>query len=260
MPAPEAPRSRRRSCSTAATSPCARWATARCGWRWNHFRPDPDFRVGPDLARAVVLEWRVPAGATPGVYTGSAVFTAGGVRLSVPLRVRVFAVDLPPVPIPVGLFMSALPFGPEVLGEGPLLGSSRRRSSTSRARAGLTCVSGGVGLDFAVTRGAGGLALSVDRALRYLEMARARGMCRAAVTYGGFLQLRSLGVDARAFAAVRPVRGRPRPAALLLLALRRAGYQRRDELKTAIAAVRPFTEAGLQTMGPHPSEQGRRPL
>ncbi len=37
----------------------------------HHFRPDADFRVAPDLARAVVLEWRVPAGIPPGVYTGA---------------------------------------------------------------------------------------------------------------------------------------------------------------------------------------------
>ncbi len=84
----------------------------------NHFRPDPDFRVGPDLARAVVLEWRVPAGAAPGVlhgrrglhgpaWCGSRCRCACGCSPSIS----------PPVPIPVGLFRSALPFGPEVLGE-----------------------------------------------------------------------------------------------------------------------------------------------
>ncbi len=213
----------------------------------NHFRPDPDFPVGPDLTRAVVLEWRLPAGAAAGVYTGAVVFTAGAVRLSVPLRVRVFAVDLPPVPIPVGLFMSALPFGPAVLGEARFW-ELQAALLDEQARAGLTCVSGGAGLDYELQSGADWLPLTGDRALRYQEMARARGMGQAAVTYGGFLQLRGLGVDARAFAAAFA----PFAAAHTLPPFFFSLYDEpgtKDELTAAILAVRPFTEAGLHTMG-----------
>ncbi len=189
----------------------------------------------------------MPAGAAPGAYAGSAVFTAGSVRLSLPLRVRVFTVALPRLPIPVGLLMNALPFGPEVVGEARWW-ELQRSLLDEQARAGLGAVCGGAGLDFDVTPGAGALALAGDRPLRYLDLARERGLARAVVPYGGFVQLRGSRVDAGAFAAAWV----PFAAAHQLPPFFFPIYDEpgtRDELRAALAAVGPFTRAGLQTMG-----------
>ncbi len=240
-------RSRRRTCSTVGTCPCARSGTARCGSRSTISGPTRTSTSAPAATRAVVLAWRVPAGTAPGLYTGSVVFTAGDVRLAIPLRVRVFAVDLPPLPIPVGLFMNALPFGPNAVGEARFW-ELQAALLDEQARAGLTSVSGGAGLDFDVQRGADGIVFAGDRALRYLEMARARGLGQAAVTYGGFVSLKGLDVDPRAFAAAFA----PFAAAHALPPFYFSLYDEpgtRDELRAALAAVRPFTEAGLRTMG-----------
>ena len=213
----------------------------------NHFRPDPDFHVGPDEARAVVFEWRPPRDAAPGTYTGTAVFTAGAVRLEVPLRVRVYAIDLPPVPVPVCLFMNALPFGPEVVGEARWW-QLQEALLDEQARAGLTCATGGAGLDFTMKRDGDVVAFSGDRPLRYLDLARARGLGRAVVTYGGFFQLRGSGVDARAFAGgwIPFAKAHQLPPFFFNL------YDEpgtREEIEAATASVRPFTQAGLLTMG-----------
>jgi hypothetical protein len=210
----------------------------------SHFRPDPDAHVAPDLARAVVLEWRIPRGAAPGLYTGAALFTAAGLRLEVPLRVRVFAIQLPPLPVPVCLFMSALPFGPEIVGEARWW-ELQEALLDEQASAGLTCVSGGTGLDFQVQRD-GPLTLAGARPLRYLDLAVARGITRAAVAYNTFLQPGAL--DARAFAGAWSTFAEAHHLPPFFFPL----YDEPatpEELAHALAAVRPFTEAGLQTMG-----------
>ena len=213
----------------------------------NHFRPDPDFHGGPSRARAVVLEWRVPRDAAPGVYTGAVVFTAGDVRLEVPLRVRVFALDLPPLPVPVCLLMNALPFGPEALGDARWW-QLQEALLDEQSRAGLTCVTGGAGLDFEMKRDAGAISFSGDRPLRYLSLARSKNIGRAVVPYGGFFLLRGSGVDAGAFAAG----WLPFAAAHALPPFFFTLYDEpgtRDEIETATATVRPFTQLGLSTMG-----------
>jgi hypothetical protein len=213
----------------------------------NHFRPDPDFPVGPDLARAVVLEWRIPRDAAPGVYTGTALFTSGSECLEVPLRARVYAADLPPIPVPVCLLMNALPFGPEILGEARWW-SLQEALLDEQARAGLTCVTGGPGLDLDVAQKDGAIAISGDRALRYLTLARARGLDRAVVPYGGFVQLRGTDLDARAFAAAfLPFAEAHALPPFFFPLYDEPGTS--DELAAATASVRRFTDAGLTTLG-----------
>ncbi len=213
----------------------------------DHFRPDPDLHVGPDEARAVLFEWRLPRDAVSGLYTGTALFTAGEVRLEVPLRVRVYAIDLPPLPVPVCLFMNALPFGPEALGEARWW-QLQEALLDEQARAGLTCTTGGAGLDFAMKREGDVFSFSGDRPLRYLDLARARGLGRAVVTYGGFFQLRGSGVPARAFAAGWiPFAEKHALPPFFFNLYDEPGTK--DEIDAATASVRPFTQAGLATMG-----------
>lgn len=212
----------------------------------NHYRPDPDFQAGPGKARAVLFELRIPRDAPPGLYAGTAILRAGDLRLEVPLRVRVFAVDLPPLPVPVGLFMNALPFGPEMVGEARWW-ELQEALLDEEARAGLGCVTGGAGLDLAVRGEGEALAFSGDRAIRYLDLARARG-ARAVVPYGGFLALRGRRLDARAFAdAWRPFAESHRLPPFFFPVYDEPGT--RQEIEEATAGVLPFTRAGVLTMG-----------
>jgi hypothetical protein len=214
----------------------------------HHYRPEPDFHAGPDLARAVLFELRVPTGTAPGLYEGTAVFTAGASTLSVPLRVRVHAVELPEVPIPVGLFMSALPFGPDATGEARWW-ELQTALLDEQARAGLSCVTGGPGLDFTRARVEGEHTFVGERALRYLALARARGMARAVVTYGGFFtQLSAAQLDPASFArAWAPFEAAHALPPFYFYTFDEPGTP--AELDAAAANALPFTRAGLRTMG-----------
>jgi hypothetical protein len=214
----------------------------------NHYRPEPDFHVAPGLARSVIVEWRVPRSAAPGAYTGAIAITAGGAVTEVPLRIKVVAVDLPEIPVPVGLLMSGLPFGPEAVGEARWWELTEALLD-EQARAGLTCVTGGAGLDFSVQKSAGGITLGGDRPLRYLELARRRSMARAAMAYGGFSPRLDPGwVDAAALGKAWSVFAAERQIQPFFWNL----YDEpgtRAEFEAAIAAATPFTRAGLFTMG-----------
>lgn len=217
----------------------------------NHYRPEPDFHAAPDVPRAVLFEQRVPADAAPGLYEGAAIFTAGAVTLEIPLRVRVHALDLPAVPVPVGLFMNALPFGPDAIGEARWW-ELQTALLDEQARAGLSCVTGGPGLDVTRSRAEGAEAeptFTGERALRYLALARARSMARAVVTYGGFFgQLSARDVDAAAFArGWAPFAAAHDLPPFYFYTFDEPGTP--DELDAATANVAPFTRAGLRTMG-----------
>jgi hypothetical protein len=210
----------------------------------SHYRPEPDFPAGPDLARAVLLEWSVPDGAAAGEYAGEAVLTADGVALRVPLRVRVHAVTLPRVPIPVGLLMNALPFGPEVVGEDRFW-TLQAAVLDEQARAGLTCVTGGPGLGFR----ADARAVTGERALFYLALARMRGPLLAVVNYGGFFP--ELRLDPEAAAAFVPT-WIAFAAAHELPPFYFSSYDEPStpaELEVALAAAEPLARGGLYTLG-----------
>lgn len=150
----------------------------------HHYRPDPHFTVGPDLARSVLVEYTIPPNARPGVYEGVVALT-GDERRDIPIRIEVHRVTLPPIPIPVGLLMNALPFGPEAVGE-QTWWVYQRALLEEQARAGLSCVSGGPGLEYSYEAG-GAPAFQGDPAVDYVRMASERGMTRSIVSYGGFL-------------------------------------------------------------------------
>lgn len=214
----------------------------------NHYRPGSDFAVGPELARAVLFEWLIPAGAAPGVYTGEAVIGAEGEGIRVPLRVQVHAVTLPPLPIPVGLLMSALPFGPEVVGEDRFWELTAALIE-EQARAGLNTLTGGPGLSLRALRRGPEVRVAGERAAFYVALARSRGPVLAAVNYGGFF--RQLSVDdasapafARAFQAFAARQGLP---PFYFSRYDEPGTD--DELRLALSATEPLARAGLSTMG-----------
>ncbi|MFT3767015.1 MAG: hypothetical protein QM820_16075 [Minicystis sp.] len=214
----------------------------------NHYRPEPDFHVNPDLARAVLLEWRIPDNAAPGLYTGTTILTDGTFTLRVPIRVRIHPVALPFLPIPVGLFMSALPFAPDVVGE------QRYWELTAalldeQARAGLTCVTGGPGLEFHARRSGDEITISGERAIFYLTLARTRGPVFAVVNYGGFFpELHLDEAGAASFARAWTAFGHEHPMPPFYF----SSYDEpgtKAELTRALAAAKPLSRAGLRTMG-----------
>ena len=83
----------------------------------HHFHPLPTFAVGPDLARAVLIDYDVPTDAKPGDYRGSVTLKAGATTIEVPIALTVVDVTLPRVPIPVGMLMNAAPFTAQDLGD-----------------------------------------------------------------------------------------------------------------------------------------------
>ena len=115
---------------TAATCPRAHSATGRCGWRSTITAPSP-ISTRARRSRARCSSRARPRGrrARPLRGVGRLHRGRGGSRsrcASVSC-----ASSCPPLPIPVGLLMSALPFG-RAPSARPAGGSSRPRSSTSR--------------------------------------------------------------------------------------------------------------------------------
>lgn len=148
----------------------------------HHFRPEPTCAIGPDLSRAVLIDVDVPADAKPGAYTGSITLRAGATKIEVPIAMTVVAATLPTLPIPVGMFMNAVPFTATDLGDEAAWWRLQESLLREQCRAGLTAVSGGDGLGFELV----GDALVGDAARRYLRLAKDLGVL-AAVSYGGFL-------------------------------------------------------------------------
>ena len=168
----------------------------------NHYRPDPFFTCGPELARSLLLEYDVPADAEPGAYRGAVTVAGSGVRAEIPVRLRVLAASLPDIPVPVGLFMNALPMEPDEVASPEVWWRLQESLLAEQGRAGLNCLTGGRGLRY---RMVGDGALTGEDAIRYIRLAERFAPIQAVVSYGGFLPaLRSDTVDvARMAAAIR---------------------------------------------------------
>ncbi|MFH1569106.1 MAG: hypothetical protein ABIL09_14020, partial [Gemmatimonadota bacterium] len=186
---------------------CGRYLPMRpygTGVAWlevNHYRPGPELEVGPDLTRAVLVEYEVPRDARPGAYRGTIALAGQGGRTEVPVHLRVLAVPLPDIPIPVGLFMNALPMGPQDLDEA-LWWRLQESLLREQVEAGLNCLTGGPGLRYDVTEADGRTAVRGEASGRYIRLAQEQGAIRAVVPYGGFLpHLRTLTGDPAALAA-----------------------------------------------------------
>ena len=144
-------------------------------------------RVGPGIHRSIVIEFSVPKDTPAGVRTVLVKLSAEGQELAeVPLEVHVHQVDLPPLPIPVGIFMNALPYTPEPDLE-DFWWAFQERLLERQGEAGLNTPTGGPGLEYTMSESKDGFAFSGDRALRYLEIAKKHGLDRAVVSYTGFL-------------------------------------------------------------------------
>jgi hypothetical protein len=192
-----------------------------------------------------------------GRYEGLLTLEGGGERLELSLRLRVVAVDLQPLPIPVCLLHNALPFPPEALDE-ERWWSLQERLLEEQARAGLGCVTGGPGLSYAWERRGERYVFEGERALRYLRLAAARNMARMVFPYGGFFsRLRPLE-DPQAFArdwlAFEQREALPPHYSYVY---DEPGTE--EELAKAIAVVEPLTRAGLRTMG-YTSQRENDPL
>jgi hypothetical protein len=198
--------------------------------------------VGPELTRSLVIEVPMPERGR-GVFTGAITLSGSGgdtrLSISIPLRIRLIDVPLPEIPIPVGLFMSALPFDPGAVGE-PTWWRYQEDLLREQARAGLTCLTGGPG----VMHPLGSLAFAEDRAEEYLALARRYGPVRAVVPYGGFLPpLKERPLAPRDLAARLATFSAPHYA----YAYDEPGTE--AEIKQALERVAPFTAAGVKTMG-----------
>src|SRR5262249_48282078 len=77
----------------------------------SHYRPEADFKLGPGLARSVMIE--IP----PADPTNTITLSAADIKREIPVRIRRVAGPLPEIPIPVGLLMNALPFDARPVGE-----------------------------------------------------------------------------------------------------------------------------------------------
>lgn len=162
----------------------------------NHYRPEAEFTCGPELTRSVIFEYDVPADAKPGAYAGSIEIAGGGEKISLPVKLNVAAVKLADIPIPLGIFMNALPFGPGLIDEAQWW-KLQESLLQEQGRAGLTCPAGGPGLEIKVQNGK----FSGDRAVKYLKLAAQYGMNKAFTNYGGFCDRLHKGFgDAKALA------------------------------------------------------------
>ena len=219
-------------------------------------------RVGPGLSRSLLLDFRVPAGTAAGRVDlvvrfsargeadGGAGAGAGGgaVLAELPVSIDVVPVELPALPIPVGLFMSGLPFGPEVVGEERWWALQEDLLATM-GEAGLNTPTGGVGLEYKLSDGGGDITFSGERALRYLGLARRYGLDRAVVGYSGFLpSIKHRRPDAarfqEAWARFEAEHGLP-PHYLY-------SYDEPstpEELASVVGYLGPFAAAGVRTIG-----------
>jgi hypothetical protein len=207
----------------------------------NHYRPDPEVTVGPELSRSLLVEYDLPASGA-GTFTGTITLTGGPEPLTIPVKIRAADVALPPIPIPVGLFMSALPFRPSAVGE-PRWWELQEDLIREQARSGINCFTGGPGVDHPL-RGTPG---APDPAAHYLEMAARHGPVKAVVAYGGFFpslrELREQGISPEAAAKLMTPLGVPH-------FIKSYDEPVTDtELEQAMSLVAPATKAGVKTIG-----------
>lgn len=204
----------------------------------NHYRPEPDFTVGPELTRSLVIEIPMPDRGS-GAFLGAITLDSEDTKLSIPVKVRLIERPLPAIPIPVGLFMNALPFGPSAIDEATWW-RFQEDLLREQARAGLNCLTGGAGLQHPLPSAAG----ARDRAEEYLAKARGLGPVLAVVPYGGFLPPLE----------ERPLAPRDLAEALSDFATPHYAYAYDEpgteaEIKEALELTAPFTAAGVKTMG-----------
>lgn len=215
-------------------------------------------RVGPGLSRSLLLDFQVPVGAAAGRVDFVVRFSGrgedgggadGGAVLSeLPVSIEIVPVELPGLPIPVGLFMSGLPFGPEVVGE-ERWWALQEDLLAAMGEAGLNTPTGGVGLEYKLSESGGDITISGERALRYLGLAKKHGLDRAVVGYSGFLpSIKYRRPDAarfqKAWARFEAEHGLPKH---YLYSYDEPSTP--EELAKVAGYLGPFAQAGARTIG-----------
>lgn len=159
-----------------------------CWLQAQHYWPQSGAKVGPGMARTLLLTVTVPADAKPGLYTGTLSLHPVQVDLKSPVRriavqVEVHAGALPAVGIPTGLFFSGVPVPKQLIGEA-LYWSLTEEMLRQLAIGGRTMVTGGPSWQ---VRWEGDKPVwSGDDCLKLLKLARKYGVDRKIVNYGGF--------------------------------------------------------------------------
>jgi hypothetical protein len=163
----------------------------------SHYRPEPQFALGPDLARSLVVEYAIPADAKTGNYSGAIRLTPNnGSAIDIPIKLKVLNVKLEEIPIPVGLVWNALTFGPNLI-DNATWWKLQEVVVKEQVQAGLNLLSGGPGIFYSVD--AQGKISGID-VLRYVKMAQKYGPIKALLSQGGFLgSLRQLKCDYKTF-------------------------------------------------------------
>ncbi|MFO0757465.1 MAG: hypothetical protein U0359_13290 [Byssovorax sp.] len=206
----------------------------------NHYRPEPDFEVGPDLSRSILVEYEMPAEGH-GTYRGVIKIAGAGVPIEMPIEIHLVDQDLPEIPIPVGLFMNALPFRPGHVGEKSWW-ALQDDLLREQGRAGLNCLTGGPGLDLPYPLTPESHAKSAAKA--YVDLAGRYATIRAVVPYGGFVAtLKNIVITP---AELQSWLGPLAPPHYL------NAYDEpatEEELRRAVDRTGPFTAAGVRTMG-----------
>jgi hypothetical protein len=148
----------------------------------NHYRPEVSFTVGADVTRSVILEYDIPADAKPGDYSGTVKLSGGGESVELPVKIRVLAVKLAELPIPLGVFKNSLPFPVRDVDEATWW-KLQESLLKEQIHAGLNALSGGPDLEYSI----GADKITGDRAVKYIKLAQQFGPIKAIVPYGGFM-------------------------------------------------------------------------
>lgn len=175
------------------------YGTGICWLDVNHYRPEPKFNVGPDLSRPLLVEIDVPADAKAGAYAGEIKIAGGDSAITVPVKINVLAVNLPAIPIPVGLFMNAAKVPPGLMDKDQWW-KMQESLLAEQGRAGLNMTTGGDGLEIAAAEKGGKYVFTGDNALKYLALAKKYGMDKAFTGYGGYWNVRGRFADPAALA------------------------------------------------------------
>jgi hypothetical protein len=177
-------------------------------WIETHdYRPVEAMRVGPELARSLLLSVSIPVGAKAGKYGGAITLScSGGMNkaVKVPFSLEVLPGRLPGLDWPVGLFFSGVPVPRGVIGEQAYWRLSEDLFRLLE-RGSRTMLTAGPGYQLSPAGVEGG------DAVRYLRLASKCGLDRKVVTYGGFAFNGDLGNPAvgRAWEAFRAANSLP---------------------------------------------------
>lgn len=194
----------------------------------NHYRPEPGFDAGPDLARSLLIEYTVPPDAEPGLYEGDVVLSGSGdVLTRWPVRLQVLRVHLPE----------------------DTWWQLQESLLAEQGQAGLNCLTGGPGLEYEITQSGQGVTVQGDAAIRYIQLAQRLGTVRVVVPYGGFLpHLRNVTATPEALAvAIRVLEGTHDLPPHYVYAYDEPGTS--SELKRTLDYLRRAGNSGLRTIG-----------